>query len=113
MTGLLGFLLTDTTDKGQMGLTPLSSIEEQLKLGGRLAALIQLQTGEGQRDVPLLPLPVRLFVEEAVRLVRAGKGLDDLPISFRDGFVPPKAEKVGASAVSCIRSPLRPPRALS
>jgi photosystem II stability/assembly factor-like uncharacterized protein len=86
MTGLLGFLLADTADKGQMGLRPLSSIEEQLKLGGRLAALMRLQTGDDQRDVPLLPLPVRLFVEEAVRLVREAKGLDDLPISLPEVY---------------------------
>jgi hypothetical protein len=33
-----------------------------------------------------VPLPVRLFVEQAVRLLRGGKRLDDLPLSLPDVY---------------------------
>jgi photosystem II stability/assembly factor-like uncharacterized protein len=86
MTSLLSVFLADNRDDGQGGSRPLSSLQEQLKLGERLAGLIRLQTGKGEQDVPLVPLPVRLFVEQAVRLLHDGKELDDLPLSLPEVY---------------------------
>jgi hypothetical protein len=86
MTSLLYVLLADGNDDGQASSQPFSSIQEQLKLGQRLAGLIRLQTEKGEQDVPLVPLPVRLFIEQAVRLLREGKQVDDLPLSLPDVY---------------------------
>ena len=77
MTALLAAFLTHEERS-----KPFATIEEQCGLGVRLAQLIRLRTVRGDEDVPLIPLPVRLFVEQAVQLVRAGKQLHDLPVSL-------------------------------
>jgi hypothetical protein len=46
-------------------------------LGDRLATLISVRTEKGEEDIPLVPLPVKLFVEQAVQIVREGKDLDE------------------------------------
>jgi len=86
---LLGFMIAllraflGTNEDGR----PFATIREQCALGERLASLIQLRTDLGERDVPLTPLPVRLFVEQAVQLVREGKSLDYLPSSLPEVFL--------------------------
>ncbi|MBZ5615886.1 MAG: hypothetical protein LAO23_17910 [Acidobacteriia bacterium] len=88
MTGLLAVFLTDAShDELGRRTKPFSSIQEQLKLGERLAALIRLRTQEGEEDVPLVPLPVRLFVEQAVRLLQTGSELNELPRSLPDVYL--------------------------
>jgi hypothetical protein len=85
MTDLLKVLMKES-DAQHPGPKPLSRIEEQLELGKRLASLIRLNTIKGEEDVPLVPLVVRLFVEQAVRLLQAGKTLDQLPLSLPDVY---------------------------
>ena len=81
MTELLAELLSDEAES-----RPFSTIKEQCLLGEKLAELIQVRTARGDEDVPLSPLPVRLFVEQAVSAVRAGKGIDDLPTSLPEVY---------------------------
>jgi photosystem II stability/assembly factor-like uncharacterized protein len=81
MTELLRLYLGDSE-----GSRPFSSIKEQIGLGERLAELISLRTESGEEDLPLNPLPVRLFVEQAVVAVREGKQLDDLPVSLPEVY---------------------------
>jgi hypothetical protein len=82
MTSLLSTLLAaDGASRS------FSTIQEQLDLGKRLAALICLRTDTGEEDTSLVPLPVRLFVEQAVRLIGEGKGLDELPVSLPEVYL--------------------------
>jgi hypothetical protein len=80
MTSLLSVFLAEDG-----GLRGFSNVQEQLKLGERLAALIG-RTNKGEEDISLIPLPVRLFVEQAVQLVRDGKGLNELPVSLPEVY---------------------------
>jgi photosystem II stability/assembly factor-like uncharacterized protein len=61
------------------------TIERQLDLGHRLAALIQVR-GAQDDEIPILPLTVRVFVDEAVRLIREGRPLDELPRSLPEAY---------------------------
>jgi hypothetical protein len=61
---------------------PLSSMDEQLALGHRLRDLFQATRAGSANRAPIIPLPVRLFVEDARRLIRAGLPLDELPLSI-------------------------------
>jgi len=63
-----------------------SKIKEQTDLGNRVASLISLRTDKGEEDVALVPLPVRLFVEQAIQLVRNGQSLDELPASLPEVY---------------------------
>ena len=81
MTELLQVFLAD-----DQGSRPFSTIKEQCNLGERLAELIRLRTERGDEEVPLIPLPVRLFVEQAVAVVQAGRQLDDLPVSLPEVY---------------------------
>jgi hypothetical protein len=81
MTDLLSASLSGDGESG-----PFSGIKEQCALGERLAALIRLRTESGEEDIPLIPLPVKLFVEQAVALVREGKSIDDLPVSLPEVY---------------------------
>jgi hypothetical protein len=67
---------------------PFSTIKEQLELGNRLADLITVRTGIGEnsREIPMLPLPVVLFISDAVSLVKQGRSLEDLPKSLPDVY---------------------------
>jgi hypothetical protein len=79
-------LLTQYADQTPPGeRQALATINEQLELGKRLAALIQVR-GKRDHEVPILPLPVRIFVDEAVRLVREGRSLDELPPSLPEAY---------------------------
>jgi photosystem II stability/assembly factor-like uncharacterized protein len=82
MTELLSVFL-DASEE----VKPFSTIRGQCDLGVRLATLIRLHTKQDDQDVPLIPLPVRLFVEQAVRIVREGKPLDDLPASLPEVYL--------------------------
>ena len=82
MTELLNVLLVGTER-----VAAFSTIEEQCRLGVRLAALIRFQTTDENREIPLSPLPVRMFVEQAVQLVREGRTLEELPVSLPDIFL--------------------------
>jgi hypothetical protein len=64
------------------------TIQSQLELGKRLADLIAVRTAERDKtqEIPMLPLPVVLFVSDAVALVRNGKSLDALPSSLPDVY---------------------------
>ena len=86
MAGLLTVLLQETDSEGDLKQMPLISIDEQGELLKRLASLIRLRTQEGEKDIPLVPLVVRLFVEEAARLLKSGKALDNLPVSLPDVY---------------------------
>ena len=63
---------------------PFATIQSQLELGKRLADLIAVRIGPGDRvrEVPILPLPVILFVSSAVDLITNGRGLDEVPRSL-------------------------------
>ena len=67
---------------------PFSTLESQLELGKRLAVLIavRISTGDGAKEVPMLPLPVVLFVSDAVALVKQGRSLEELPKSLPDVY---------------------------
>jgi len=65
---------------------PLSSMDEQLALGHRLRDLFQATRAGSANPAPIVPLPVRLFVEDARRLIRAGLPLDELPLSIPDVY---------------------------
>jgi hypothetical protein len=65
---------------------PFSSPEDQLALGTRLAKLFRSVGNANDPSLAILPLPVLLFVEEAIRLVDSGRSLDDLPVSLPDVY---------------------------
>ena len=99
-----GFLSVYFADGGK----PLFPMEERFKLAARLAALIRVDTNRGEHRVPLTPLPVRLFVEQAVQLVREGKRLDDLPVSLPEVYLRRPADGQSAgydSSTLCRRRP--------
>ena len=56
------------------------SLDDQLALGKKLADLYRTATHADGSGTRILPLPVRLFVEEAKNNIRAGRPLD-LPLS--------------------------------
>jgi hypothetical protein len=66
----------------------LFTIQSRLDLGKRLADLIVIKAGEvdKKKEIPILPLPVVLFVSDAVALVKNGKSLDELPNSLPDVY---------------------------
>jgi hypothetical protein len=68
------------------GAKAFSKIEEQTRLGNRLARLISVSTEKGEEEIPLIPLPVRLFVEQAVQLVEDGRALEELPVSLPEVY---------------------------
>jgi GTPase SAR1 family protein len=91
MTSLLKAYLGEIVEDGTAEKRSFGTIQEQLELGKRLADLIRVrrrnEKGEiVEEDAPLVPLPVRLFVEQAVELIRKGKGIDDIPISLPEIF---------------------------
>ena len=59
-----------------------------MDLGTKLVNLIEVRTttGDGAKEVPILPLPVVLFVSDAVALVQQGRSLDELPQSLPDVY---------------------------
>jgi hypothetical protein len=61
------------------------SLDDQLAIGSKLAVLYQTSI-QVAGEAPILPLPVRLFVEEAKRLIRAGLPLDTLPLSIPEVY---------------------------
>jgi hypothetical protein len=65
---------------------PFPSIQDQLRLGERLATLITVRTREANEEVPILPLVVKLFVEQSIELVRKGRPLVELPRSLPDTY---------------------------
>jgi photosystem II stability/assembly factor-like uncharacterized protein len=86
MTGLLAVFLHSNQNMENSGRISGLGIEEQLELGKRLAALIRLHTEGGNEEVPLVPLVVRLFVEQAARLIQTGQALDNLPLSLPEVY---------------------------
>jgi hypothetical protein len=90
VTGLLTMLganKQEETESSSEEKGPLARIKGQLNLGQRLASLIELRTPDGVKEIPILPLPVRLFVERAVELLATGRSLDDLPASLPDIYL--------------------------
>jgi hypothetical protein len=69
-------------------IRPFASIQSQLELGKRLSGLITLGSAgsDGPREVPILPLPVVLFVVNAIRLIENNRSLDELPKSLPDVY---------------------------
>ena len=65
---------------------PFYSMDEQLALGHRLRDLFQATKAGSANRAPIVPLPVRLFVEDARRLIRAGLPLDELPLSIPEVY---------------------------
>ena len=63
---------------------PFATIESQLELGRRLAGLIAVRIGPGDpaREIPVLPLPVILFVTSAIDLITNMRSLDEVPKSL-------------------------------
>jgi len=87
MTSLLATFAVNKNESGSGEVGPLGTMTEQLKLGQLLASLIQLRTPDGKQEIPMLPLQVRLFVEQAIDFLSIGKSLDDLPTSLPDVYV--------------------------
>lgn len=77
---LMFFLSTLLRDVGT-GQT-FSRLADQVDLATRLARMIR----HGDRDVPLTPLLVWLFVSRAVELVESGRSLDQLPASVPEAY---------------------------
>jgi photosystem II stability/assembly factor-like uncharacterized protein len=65
---------------------PLSSMDDQLALGHRLRDLFQATSAASGNQAPIVPLPVRLFVEDGKRLIREGRPLDQLPLSIPEVY---------------------------
>jgi photosystem II stability/assembly factor-like uncharacterized protein len=87
---LLHFM-TSLVSQDVSGLTdPVANValtvKEQLALGDKLATLYEASSSGDGKDAPILPLPVRLFVEEAKRLIRNGRTLDELPLSVPEVY---------------------------
>lgn len=82
MTNLLPVFLPEIGEDPRAPSRPFSTLQEQVKLAERLASIIRLRTEVGEEDVPLVPLTVRLFVEQAVQLLKQGNTLEDLPHSL-------------------------------
>jgi hypothetical protein len=61
-----------------------SAISSHLEPG--LAALFKPARDRDGEKTAILPLPVCLFVEEAVRLVNSGRSLEELPQSLPDVY---------------------------
>ena len=63
---------------------PFATIQSQLELGKRLADLITVRIGAGNRvrEIPVLPLPVILFVSSAIDLITNMRSLDEVPKSL-------------------------------
>jgi hypothetical protein len=66
---------------------PFGTVEEQLELGKKLAGLIQIRVGATNREVPILPLLVMLFVSEAIRVFEENRPVDDLPKTMPDTYM--------------------------
>ncbi|MGE3509738.1 MAG: hypothetical protein AB7N65_12735 [Vicinamibacterales bacterium] len=60
---------------------PTLSLADQLALAERVVALFESTRIAATEKTPMLPLPVRLFVEEAKRLMVNGRALSELPLS--------------------------------
>lgn len=55
------------------------ALDQQIALAPKLAKLYRDSGGGAGDDTPMLPLPVCLFVDEALRLIRTGQSLNALP----------------------------------
>ena len=75
---MTSLLKTPLSTNGGSRRAPLS-LDKQLELGSRLALLYQSSL---RANAPVLPLPVRLFVEEARALLNGGLPLERLPLSI-------------------------------
>jgi photosystem II stability/assembly factor-like uncharacterized protein len=73
--------------EGALAEVPFSSPEDQLALGQRLAQLFRSAEAGDEKATAILPLPVRLFVQEAIRLLNTGRSLDELPVSLPDVYL--------------------------
>jgi photosystem II stability/assembly factor-like uncharacterized protein len=82
---MTSILAEDAQQSPSGGAHAFDTIERQLDLGHRLAALIQVPGGK-DKEIPILPLTVRIFVDEAVRLIRDGLPLDELPRSLPEAY---------------------------
>jgi hypothetical protein len=67
---------------------PFQTAKSQTDLANRLADLIEVKiaTAEGAKEVPILPLPVVLFVSDAVAQVKQGRSLEELPHNLPDVY---------------------------
>jgi hypothetical protein len=76
------------TDSHGPEAPPFSTLQSQLELGKRLADLISVKSrlGDGSKEIPMLPLPVVLFVSDAVALMKQRRSLDELPNSLPDVY---------------------------
>lgn len=68
-------------------MTTVTSFTANASVGRRVSGFVQV----GQRPTdasvaPILPLPVRLFVEQAKRIIYARLRLDDLPLSIPEVY---------------------------
>jgi hypothetical protein len=64
----------------------LSSPEYQLAVGEYLTGLFRSAGDVDGSKTAILPLPVRLFVEESIRLLNIGHSLDELPATLPDVY---------------------------
>ena len=84
---------------------PFSTVQSQLELGKRLTDLIAVSVGPRgrEKEIPMLPLPVVLFVSDAVALAKNRRSLDELPNSLPDVYarylrrINPKTPGIGNS----------------
>jgi photosystem II stability/assembly factor-like uncharacterized protein len=67
---------------------PFASMQSQLELGTRLCDLIAVKANgqDAIEEIPILPLPVVLFVAEAVALAKRGRDLAELSKSLPDVY---------------------------
>jgi RecA/RadA recombinase len=80
-SGSLLFLMTGLLQSAA-GRELFPILQDQMVLAEKLASLIRL----GDREVPLTPLLVRLYVDKAVALKKANEPLAGLPVSIPDVY---------------------------
>jgi len=80
-SGSLLFLMTGLL-QSSAGREVFPTMQHQMALAGKLASLIRLD----DREVPLTPLLVRLYVDKAVALAQTGEPLEKLPVSIPDVY---------------------------
>ena len=80
MTAVIQYVAKDDVAESK----PFPTIKSQTDLGNRLADLITVRIGKGDKldEIPVLPLPVVLFVSSAIRLMKEKRNLDEIPNSL-------------------------------
>jgi hypothetical protein len=83
---MTSLLKPNPVENEEVGARLSLSVDDQLALGKRLASLYKTSVNADGSEAPILPLPVRLFVEEAKRIIHAGLPLDAMPLSVPEVY---------------------------